>query len=103
MISRYLEIVKDNTKMKFDTILIDEAQDFKKEWIDSINYILNEEGSLCIFYDEAQMLYEKYGIKDISYLKVGTKYTLKRNMRNTDEICLSSLRSEEHTSELQSL
>lgn len=91
MISRYLEIVKDNTKMKFDTILIDEAQDFKKEWIDSINYILNEEGSLCIFYDEAQMLYEKYGIKDISYLKVGTKYTLKRNMRNTDEICLSSL------------
>ena len=63
----------------------------KKEWIDSIKYILNEEGSLCIFYDEAQMLYEKYGIKDISYLKVGTKYTLKRNMRNTDEICLSSL------------
>ena len=30
MISRYLEIVKDNLKMKFDTILIDEAQDFKK-------------------------------------------------------------------------
>lgn len=91
MISRYLEIVKDNLEVKYDTILIDEAQDFKKEWIDSIKYILNKEGSLCIFYDEAQMLYEKYGIKDISYLKVGTKYTLKRNMRNTDEICLSSL------------
>jgi len=91
MISRYLEIVKDNLEVKYDTILIDEAQDFKKEWIDSINYIQSKEGSLCIFYDEAQMLYEKYGIKDISYLKVGTKYTLKRNMRNTDEICLSSL------------
>lgn len=91
MISRYLEIVKDNLEVKYDTILIDEAQDFKKEWIDSIKFILNKGGSLCIFYDEAQMLYEKYGIKDISYLKVGTKYNLKRNMRNTDEICLSSL------------
>lgn len=92
MISAFLKIVKYNKDIKYDTVLVDEGQDFRKEWIEAVKCLINENSTLCIFYDEAQMLYEKFGLDDISYLKIGVKYKLKRNMRNTDEICLSSLR-----------
>ncbi len=83
---------KENHKWLFDSIVIDEGQDFTEEWFDAINELLVEDGSLCVFYDENQMLYNKYGRTDISFLDNGTKYTLMRNMRNTDEICTSSLK-----------
>ena len=92
MISTFLKIVKHNKDIKYDTVLVDEGQDFRKEWIEAVKCLINENSTLCIFYDEAQMLYEKFGLDDISYLKIGVKYKLKRNMRNTDEICLSSLK-----------
>lgn len=83
---------KEKHKWLFDSIVIDEGQDFTPEWFDSVNELLVEDGSICVFYDENQMLYNKYGRNDISFLDKGTKYTLMRNMRNTDEICSSSLK-----------
>jgi DNA helicase IV len=71
---------------------VDEGQDFKEEWFKSLYNFLADDGSLYVFYDELQMLYEKFGQTDISFLYIGAKYNLKRNMRNTDEICLSSLK-----------
>lgn len=95
MMSDFLNEIKKNKekhKWLFDSIVIDEGQDFMEAWFDAINELLLEDGNLCVFYDENQMLYNKYGRNDISFLDKGTKYTLMRNMRNTDEICTSSLR-----------
>ena len=80
-----------NQEMMYDSIVIDEGQDFREEWFNGVNKLLKNDGSICVFYDENQMLYNKYGRKDISFLDKGTKYILKRNMRNTDEICNTSL------------
>ncbi len=94
MMSDFLKEVKgnkDKERVVFDSILIDEGQDFTEEWFNGINELLSSDGTLCVFYDENQNLYNKYGRRDTSFLEKGTKYTLKRNMRNTDEICLSSL------------
>ncbi|MBN7575327.1 hypothetical protein C1H57_09100 [Clostridium sp. 2-1] len=95
MMSHYLEVCSENKEKKhilFDTILVDEGQDFKEEWFKSLYNFLDDNASLYVFYDELQMLYEKFGQTDISFLDIGVRYNLKRNMRNTDEICLSSLK-----------
>lgn len=95
MMKDFLNEIKNNKekhKWLFDSIVIDEGQDFTEEWFNAIQELLVDKGSLCVFYDENQMLYNKYGRNDISFLEKGTKYTLMRNMRNTDEICTSSLK-----------
>ena len=95
MMDNYLKTCqenKSNKKMMFDTILVDEGQDFREPWFKSLYNFLNEDGSLYVFYDELQMLYQKFGHDNIDFLDIGVRYNLKRNMRNTDEICLSSLK-----------
>lgn len=94
MMSDYIRISSENknTNKKYDLILVDEGQDFHEDWFSSLyNFIEEENSCLYVFYDEFQMLYEKFGHTDISFLQLETKYTLKRNMRNTDEICRTSL------------
>ena len=45
---------------KYKTILIDEVQDFKQEWLRLlINYFLIDEGELVVFGDEKQNIYER--------------------------------------------
>lgn len=45
---------------KYKTIIIDEAQDFKTEWFDSIiNYFLAPDGSISIFGDGEQNIYDR--------------------------------------------
>jgi hypothetical protein len=95
MMDNYLKTCqenKSNNKMMFDTILVDEGQDFREPWFKSLYNFLNDDGSLYVFYDELQMLYEKFGHNNIDFLDIGVRYNLKRNMRNTDEISLSSLK-----------
>lgn len=95
MMDNYLKTCPENKvdkKMMFDTILVDEGQDFREPWFKSLYNFLNHDGSLYVFYDELQMLYEKFGHNNIDFLDIGVRYNLKRNMRNTDEICLSSLK-----------
>ncbi|WP_449468122.1 UvrD-helicase domain-containing protein [Stenotrophomonas humi] len=50
--------VKINTK--YDTILIDEIQDYKPEWIKVIrSYLLEENGEMLLFGDEKQNIYKR--------------------------------------------
>lgn len=45
---------------KYDTILIDEIQDYKPEWIKIIrSYFLQEEGEMVLFGDEKQNIYKR--------------------------------------------
>ena len=47
-------------KKKFDTILIDEIQDYKPEWIKIIRkYFLSDQGEMVLFGDEKQNIYER--------------------------------------------
>ncbi len=77
----------------YDAIIIDEAQDFKKEWCDCINYLFeNEKGKIIyIFYDENQNIFTKN--KDLPIISLIGKrnlnhlvFKLTNNMRNTREI-----------------
>lgn len=47
-------------KTKYDTILIDEIQDYKPEWIKIIrSYFLEENGEMILFGDEKQNIYKR--------------------------------------------
>ena len=47
-------------KTKYDTILIDEIQDYKPEWIKIIrSYFLKENGEMLLFGDEKQNIYKR--------------------------------------------
>lgn len=49
-----------NKIVKYKTIIIDEAQDFKTAWFDSIiNYFLAPDGSISVFGDGEQNIYER--------------------------------------------
>ena len=48
----------------YQTILVDEAQDYEKEWIDDIHNLLEPGGELVFFGDEEQNLYQREQIKD---------------------------------------
>lgn len=67
---------------KFDSILIDEAQDFSKEQLDILNYLLKENGIIYFFWDSNQKVIRKdeFIPKDIP------KLVLEVNLRNTEHI-----------------
>ncbi|OEZ65335.1 UvrD/REP helicase [Janthinobacterium sp. HH103] len=50
----------EEVKTMYDTILIDEIQDYKPEWIKIIrSYFLEEEGEMLLFGDEKQNIYKR--------------------------------------------
>lgn len=69
---------KDNLPQKFKTILVDETQDYEKEWIDDIHSYLKQGGELVFFGDEEQNIYGRRityeGGKIRCYTKVDEKW-----------------------------
>lgn len=68
----------------FDVLIIDEAQDFRPEWFESLNPALKPDGKLFLFMDEDQNIFSHY-----SGLPTGrhfTKIPLSHNCRNTQSI-----------------
>lgn len=59
------KIKENNNYTKYKNILLDEVQDFSKEWIDFIKeYIFNKDGNLTLFADPKQNLYSKLQSKE---------------------------------------
>lgn len=57
--AKFFEPYKNNIE-KYETIIIDEVQDFKEEWLSSImNYFLKENGSISVFGDGEQNIYDR--------------------------------------------
>lgn len=81
--------VSDEKKELFETIIIDEGQDFDSSWIKAIRCLMRKNGKFYLFYDPFQELYSVEEEIDDSYLIFGGPYTLNKNMRNTDEITRS--------------
>ena len=79
---------KQREKMFFDAVIIDEAQDFASEWIDTLLGLLRdkERGFARVFYDPAQRLYaNRDGIENVQ-VKAMPVMVLKRGFRNTKKI-----------------
>ena len=77
-----LELVLMYDTPKFDSILIDEAQDFSQEQLDILTYLLKDNGIIYYFWDSNQKVIRKdeYIPKDIP------KFVLEVNLRNTEYI-----------------
>jgi hypothetical protein len=90
LMSEFTEVTM-NSNVNYDSIIIDEGQDFEREWISSIQDFGNKESAFYIFYDPYQHLYSSASTFNDEYLKMGVCYLLLRNMRNTDEISKSCL------------
>ena len=75
-------------KMFFDAVIIDEAQDFASDWIDSfIGLLLDKErGFVRVFYDPAQRLYANRNGIENAQVKAMPVMVLKRGFRNTKKI-----------------
>lgn len=76
-------IEKDN-KFEFTDIIIDEGQDFDSEWIEYLEYRMEEEACFYVFYDQNQCLYTN----DLSkwLREAPCRLTLSTNCRNTEAI-----------------
>jgi len=90
LMNEFIEVVS-NTTVTFDTLIIDEAQDFRPDWISAVRNLMGKQGKYFVFYDPFQQVYSAQSEFDDTYLKIGTPITLKRNMRNTDQISRACL------------
>jgi hypothetical protein len=77
-------VMEANPSLKWDTIIVDEGQDFRPEWWIAIDACLNHNGNLRVFMDCNQKVYDSAGngVQDLSVVPV----RLSRNLRNTKNI-----------------
>lgn len=81
-----LEKALDILDVRYDAVIMDEGQDFKRHWSKSVLKLLRDpkEGHLYIFYDEKQNIYHG---DDLQFPLRGEPYLLSENCRNTRRIC----------------
>ena len=75
----------DMLRIKFDAIVVDEAQDFQSDWWDALNDMYPSEGKpiLHVFADSNQNIYEGAGVERFAGMD---PIELTKNCRNTIEI-----------------
>lgn len=81
-----LEAIEKRPELRFDAIIVDEGQDFRDMWLDTLKLCLSdiEKGGFYVFYDDNQSLYET----EASFIASlpSSQYRLTRNLRNTRNI-----------------
>jgi len=68
----------------YDVVIVDEGQDFKELWYETIEHFLKPEGRYYVFMDEYQDIFNKYS--RIPTDRVFTDFVLEENCRNTKRI-----------------
>lgn len=81
-----LEIFEKNPEKKYDLVLVDEAQDFHKNWYEILCFSKKEEGQIVFFYDPFQIQIKNSMIEEIHNANDISHQTLNENFRNTIEI-----------------
>ena len=78
-----LELAAVDLNMTFDAIIVDEGQDFKTSWLETLYRLLTdpEQGVFYIFYDDNQRIYHRESIP-FNW----PSYRLSKNMRNSNPI-----------------
>ncbi|MCV2864401.1 NERD domain-containing protein [Albidovulum sediminicola] len=81
-----VDAVSNNPDLGFDTVIIDEGQDFRDSWLHALRLTINdpETGGFYVFYDDNQRLFspEKGFIDALP----ASSIALTRNLRNTRRI-----------------
>lgn len=77
--NKFLEILNES-RVNYDSVVIDEAQDFSEDYWYPIIQLLSDNHDLFIFYDNDQDVYNKNQIIPFEDI---TKYVLNTNLRNT--------------------
>ena len=85
-----LEALEKNPNNRYDAVIIDEGQDFKNEWLESLNMYLKDtaNGYWYFFYDDNQKIYQHdvHGFKQFS----DASFCLFENIRNSKPIFTGS-------------
>lgn len=84
------DVVQAKPSLKFDTVIVDEGQDFTDEWFRVLKRVLRdpEDGELYVFYDDNQRVYQR---DDAWRADLPTfRFHLARNLRNTKTIHAAS-------------
>jgi superfamily I DNA/RNA helicase len=80
----YFEKVKDKIK-KYSTIIIDEAQDYKREWVEILKkYFLETDGEFVIYFDSNQDIYHRKSLESFPIL--GRPNELNKSYRLSSDI-----------------
>ncbi|MDI6874586.1 NERD domain-containing protein [Candidatus Solincola sp.] len=90
-VPRLLGRALDLLDLRYDAVVVDEGQDFRREWSESVLKLLRdrEESHLYIFFDERQNLYHG---EEPQFPVRGDPFLLTENCRNTRRICEAACR-----------
>ncbi|NIA09540.1 MAG: AAA family ATPase [Nitrospiraceae bacterium] len=74
-------------EMKFDILLVDEAQDFKKSWFKFVKYLLKDDGLVIFGVDETQRIYNhaNWKWKDTPFPVRGRQVSVLRKIYRTSQ------------------
>jgi len=84
--NKCLDMFEKYPEEKYDLILVDEAQDFYKDWYEALCFAKKDDGQIVFFYDPFQEQINDSMIASLEAAEDVTKYPLKINFRNTFEI-----------------
>lgn len=85
-----LERLADDGALPYSHVVIDEAQDFDREWLEFLKYKFRD-GAFYTFYDRYQTI---QGQKETSWIDdIPCRLVLTRNCRNTDQIARAAYRA----------
>ncbi len=71
----------------FQTIIIDEIQDYQKEWISNVKMFLSDDGEFVVYGDEKQNIYQRTLEEKRPYTSIGGQWNiLKKSFRITTDI-----------------
>lgn len=71
----------------FQTIIIDEVQDYQKEWISNVKMFLAQNGEFVVYGDEKQNIYQRTLEEKKPYTSIGGQWNiLKKSFRVTTDI-----------------
>jgi len=71
----------------FQTIIIDEVQDYQKEWISNVKLFLAQNGEFVVYGDEKQNIYQRTLEEKKPYTSIGGQWNiLKKSFRITTDI-----------------
>jgi len=79
---KFFEYIVDNP-IKYDAVIVDEAQDFKTKFWDSVQELFKNDGWFYIFYDPDQNLYKT----KVEIPNLGEEFTLTKNCRKEGILC----------------
>lgn len=81
-------LIEKENEFDYTDIIIDEGQDFRTDWIEYLEYRLNDNSFFYVFYDQQQCLYTDEVNKWLR--EAPCRLTLTTNCRNTEAIAKTS-------------